>query len=516
MTALLHLDLSDQSLRGSVPDIGNLTLLTHLDLRENDFQSAIPNNLGRFTALEHLDLSNSRFTGTVPSSLGQATSLRRIFLNKNRDLAGPLPDLDRLTQLVELSAFETAINGTIPRLPTSIELLDLSATDLSGPIDRAIVEMTNLRALRLNNNRFLTGTVNSQLGLLSRLARLSLQFTNIGGTVPATATGLTSLVALDVENSLLSGVWPKGSPLNSTCDFGRTYIDCRTLPQPSCSCTLRVPNDDCVNARSVTDGDNGVTTVNATTCNYCGTCVAEEDVWFSYKATCTGRATVSLCDVTGDTRLGLYKGCPGPTTRTLAIEDSSRDCDDFGTCNGNAKEAGSVFVGVGDEIIIRIGKTLGFASPTGQFQVSCQTGPTPSPAPTPPTPAPTPVPTPAPTPSPPTTVLTLPATTSTSGSGALSTSADGTVATTDSTTPASANATSPASSTDVSSTAPGGVATTGLAEEPVGIGVIVGAVAAALGCLIIVGVVVFLARDRRASAHTTIDSNSSTNDVPMA
>ena len=55
-----------------------------------------------------------------------------------------------------------------------------------------------------------------------------------------------------------------------------------------------------------------------------------------------------------------------------------------------------------------------------------------------------------------------------------------------------------------------------MAGEPIGIGVILGAVAGAVGCLIIAGVVIFLARDSRTKDHSTIDSTSSTNDVPMA
>ena len=57
------LDLSDNTLHGSVPDLSTLDELETLSLDNNKLTGGVPSSLGRCAALKHLSLSQVREIG---------------------------------------------------------------------------------------------------------------------------------------------------------------------------------------------------------------------------------------------------------------------------------------------------------------------------------------------------------------------------------------------------------------------------------------------------------------------
>ena len=110
---LTEIVLSNNELTGTIPSLGGLTKLTHLDLRANqlngtvsaldlaqlewldlstnDLTGTIPSSLGKLTQLQKLDLSNNHFTGTIPAALGKLTKLTALKLDSNPQLTGCVP-----------------------------------------------------------------------------------------------------------------------------------------------------------------------------------------------------------------------------------------------------------------------------------------------------------------------------------------------------------------------------------------------------------------------------------------
>ncbi|KAL8153887.1 hypothetical protein V2J09_011647 [Rumex salicifolius] len=84
------IDLSSQGLKGSISDqIDLLTNLMSLNLSLNSLEGSVPAGLGHLP-LVRLDLSNNVLTGSVPDTLTSST-LRLVLLNDNQ-LDGPVPE----------------------------------------------------------------------------------------------------------------------------------------------------------------------------------------------------------------------------------------------------------------------------------------------------------------------------------------------------------------------------------------------------------------------------------------
>ena len=108
------LDLSGNNLRGTLPpDLGTLTMLGTLDLSNNRLSRTIP-NLSALDSLTSLDLSDNQLSGTIPDWLGSLTGLRDLSLRDNR-LTGVIPEeLGNLNQLDLLYLDDNRLSGAIP------------------------------------------------------------------------------------------------------------------------------------------------------------------------------------------------------------------------------------------------------------------------------------------------------------------------------------------------------------------------------------------------------------------
>ncbi|KAM0860280.1 hypothetical protein ACQ4PT_046639 [Festuca glaucescens] len=92
-TTLAMIDLSDNALRGGIPEsVGELSQLHGLNLSQNTLTGEIPPALGSMTNLESLDLSSNELSGKIPEELTNLTSLGTLNLSNNQ-LMGKIPEM---------------------------------------------------------------------------------------------------------------------------------------------------------------------------------------------------------------------------------------------------------------------------------------------------------------------------------------------------------------------------------------------------------------------------------------
>ena len=147
-------------LKGAIPpEIGALTELRTLNLRQNALTGVIPAELGELTKLEYLDISQNRLVGRIPPELGQMQALQTLNLSRNY-LVGEIPaELSGLTALERMSLYSNGLEGTIPESLGDIEglkKLDLSNNRMTGNITVALTGLESLDEMQVSRNR-LTG-----------------------------------------------------------------------------------------------------------------------------------------------------------------------------------------------------------------------------------------------------------------------------------------------------------------------------------------------------------------------
>lgn len=132
-----------------------------------------------------------------------------INLSKSQ-LSGPIPSsISGLSQLQELNLSSNKLSGSIPSsvgLLSNLEALNLSYNQLSGPITSSIGN-SSLKTLNLSSNQ-LSGPIPASVGGLSNLEELHLSNNQLSGSILASIGGLSNLEELHLSSNQLSGSIP--------------------------------------------------------------------------------------------------------------------------------------------------------------------------------------------------------------------------------------------------------------------------------------------------------------------
>ncbi|XP_049851197.1 uncharacterized protein LOC126325531 [Schistocerca gregaria] len=129
---LTHIHLQGNEFSGSLSnDIENLNNLKTLDLSGNkDISGSIPDGLYALVGLEYLDLMDNNISGSLSSKIGDMTMLTELNLGSNR-LSGAIPnEIGKLNNLKALEMRENEFEGDIPDLSglTGLEHMNISST----------------------------------------------------------------------------------------------------------------------------------------------------------------------------------------------------------------------------------------------------------------------------------------------------------------------------------------------------------------------------------------------------
>lgn len=221
----------------------NLTMLSVLDLSNNQIQSSIPNWIHNLTSITQLDLSNDYYNlngniprecvhkdskenldpqlyygikGQIPGSLGSLCGLKVLNLTGNL-LTGELHDF--------LDSFTTVCPHN------SLVSLSLSGNQLTGCLPKSLGKLKHLKQLHINHNCF-WGSIPETIGNLLFLQELDISVNEMNGTIPRTLGQLSHITVLNFRDNHWQGIITEDHIMNlsklqylyATTDRGRSLV----------------------------------------------------------------------------------------------------------------------------------------------------------------------------------------------------------------------------------------------------------------------------------------------------
>ncbi|PON41709.1 Serine/threonine protein kinase [Trema orientale] len=210
---------SNNYLTGVIPEsISNASMLTKLDMPENFFSGFIPNTLSSLRNLQWIDLGGNHLSI-------ESTNTGVNILSTNFENLGVL----------YLSS--NPLNATLPtsmgNRSSSLQVLDLSDSELRGNIPHDIANLSSLVDLNFTYNR-LSGPIPNSMGRLQKLQRLHLSQNLLNQSIPLELCHLHSLAELFLSNNNLQGSIP-------TC-MGNLSMSLRSLSSGSNKLTSKIPS----------------------------------------------------------------------------------------------------------------------------------------------------------------------------------------------------------------------------------------------------------------------------------
>ncbi|KAA3472874.1 receptor-like protein 12 [Gossypium australe] len=190
--------------------IQNLTNLKYLSLSYVVVASPIPGVLANLSSLTSLYLESCGLQGMFPLAIFRLPNLETIWLVDNLDLTGYLPEFNFSNKLKKLALWNTSFSGELPASIenlNSLEFLGLGHCNFSGSVPSTLGNLPNLKFLDLATNSF-TGSVPPTLGNLTKLDTLDLHDNNFMGFIPSELTNLTQLTSLNLLGNMLHGSVP--------------------------------------------------------------------------------------------------------------------------------------------------------------------------------------------------------------------------------------------------------------------------------------------------------------------
>ncbi|XP_059066554.1 receptor-like protein EIX2 [Cryptomeria japonica] len=205
---LTHVDLSDCGLSGIIPDLLNLTHLSHLHIPYGSFPFELPSWFENASSLVSLNLLHCDINGDIPSNFMARSKLSNLVLKYNFDLKGNLSFIrNHSSSLVVLSLSTCNLIGVIPPSIANfskLETLDFSHNSFEGSLPPSYDNLLSLVALDLTNNQ-LTSQIPPSLCQLLVLRELRLGLNQLSGTIPDCIYKMSSLKALTVPFNGLRG-----------------------------------------------------------------------------------------------------------------------------------------------------------------------------------------------------------------------------------------------------------------------------------------------------------------------
>nr|XP_015900282.2 receptor-like protein EIX1 [Ziziphus jujuba var. spinosa] len=210
MTLLEHLDLCDNDFVGSIPEaFGNLVTFTYLNLSTNYLNDSIPKFLGNMTLFKFVDLHDNSFNGSIPKDFGNMATLTYLDLGMNYFKGSNLITFENLSTLTYLALDSNQLEGVIPnsfgKKLSSLVFLDLSKNELDSSSPKCFGKnLTSLAYLDLSKNKLEGSIPECFSNNMMLLTYIALGNNQLEGPILEAFGNMSALEQLDLKNNKLA------------------------------------------------------------------------------------------------------------------------------------------------------------------------------------------------------------------------------------------------------------------------------------------------------------------------
>ncbi|CAN6334859.1 unnamed protein product, partial [Urochloa humidicola] len=188
--------------------IRNLRNLTSLVISDSNLTTQTLSAFARIGNLKFLTIDSCGCSVCqLPPTIGNMTSLERLDISECQ-LSGPIPqEVGALKKLTSLVVLLTGLSGRIPSSIanlTQLTELRLDRNNLSGEIPTSLFTLPALQHLDLSQNQF-SGPIHEFDGASSRLKSVYLETNELTGQIPQSLLVLPTLTHLDIDGNNLMG-----------------------------------------------------------------------------------------------------------------------------------------------------------------------------------------------------------------------------------------------------------------------------------------------------------------------
>jgi Leucine-rich repeat (LRR) protein len=222
------------STTGLPTQLAGLTNLLMLRLSYNLLQGPLNGTLlAGLTQLTHLEVESNFISGTMPSQVGHLTSLVYFYFRRNSMKfnlnfvkPGQMSNLCKLHFSCCSSCTPCVVSQLCDFAPFDAVSMWLDDNTITGTLPTQLALLTNLASLSLTNAS-ITGTIPTQMGTMSNMQRLWLYTNQLHGKIPTQFGNLTQLSVFEVQQNHLSGTMPKSlCPIIATSTYAKKSLAC--------------------------------------------------------------------------------------------------------------------------------------------------------------------------------------------------------------------------------------------------------------------------------------------------
>ncbi|KAK3424527.1 hypothetical protein EUGRSUZ_F01301 [Eucalyptus grandis] len=206
--------------------------VTNIQLKGLNLKGIFPNEFSKLTYLTEIDLTNNYINGSLPTTLSQIPLTIMSALG-NR-ISGIPKEIGNIRTLEELVLEDNLLEGTLePNIGKLSRLmkLQLSANNFTGTIPESFGNLKNLETFRIDGST-LAGKIPDFIGNWTRITRLDMQGTSMEGPIPSSISLLKTLTELRISDL-------KGSSSNFPNLQG---MNMKTLILRNCLLTGSIPD----------------------------------------------------------------------------------------------------------------------------------------------------------------------------------------------------------------------------------------------------------------------------------